>query len=209
MLGHHRSVFLRVAEERKCWIGLRAPNAEYERWVAKAGYIPKHLECKAKTCDNPDFEFAGLVADPNICPQGFLPENIFSAQDSWRSFAPRDTLPVNYSVVATGPEHGLVQYKQMAFIHSDFDLMTLVKSNRNGDFLETSLKDMEELFQHVQPSLNQGLGTPMIQHPAEFMWLKGTGARSRENVIWFGPGQRLKVGESSIQELGQRPHVVH
>ena len=100
-----------------------------------------------------------------------------------------------------GPEAGLLKLNG-SFIYADFDLMALLRSNEQGEFLETSQAEQRQLFQNVAPALNRGLRAPMIQHGAEFMWNKGVGARESEFVLWFGPGRSFQRSPSSMPQGG-------
>ncbi len=84
MRRDHMDVFFKVAEQFGCWIGVREPNPLADKWIGKSGYVPKGLNCKAKTSDNPAFRFAGLVVDPTARPEAFTKETLPDAKDTWR-----------------------------------------------------------------------------------------------------------------------------
>src|SRR5215467_283160 len=56
----------------KVFILVRRTNPDSLQYIGMPGFIPKHIDCKAKTADNNVLlngrlqEIAGLVVDPNI-----------------------------------------------------------------------------------------------------------------------------------------------
>lgn len=198
----HKNVFFAAAEQFTCWIGLREPNELSAKWIGVARHVPKMEECKAKTADNPSHRFGGLVVDPTVCPEAFMPTSVQGAVRTWQQkFLKGNSLPPGFFRAENGAEKGLVKFNGSA-IYADFDLMAVNLSNLNGDFLPTSLNEQKELFARVEPVLNRGLGARLIQHGAEFMWDKGLGARESEFVLWFGPGKRFKQTMSSMPQGG-------
>jgi len=199
-----RTVFFKTAAEFMCWIGLREPNPLSLPWVGREGFTPKPESCKAKSADNPGYQFAGLVVDPTKVPDAFTVHTRQLAIDTWKNkfLVGGKELPPYYSVVEIGRERGLVKLNGSA-IHADFDLMSIVRSNDKGEFLPTSETEQEKLFKNVGPALNRGFGSPMIQHGAEFMWKGGIGARESEYVLWYGPGLRFNRWPTSM------PHLAH
>lgn len=197
MHPQHKSVFFDVAERRQCWIGLREPNPLAAKWIGRSGYAPKPLTCKAKTSDNPAFTYSGLVADPKLCEDAFAAGSRADALAKWEQFAPAGQLPTGYKVVDHGQELGLVQYMGN-FLHADYDLMAINRSNRQGEFLPTSQSEQQFLFSSVASEINRGIGLPLIQHGAEMMWTGGVGGRASEFVFWFGPGRRFQSWPSSM-----------
>src|SRR2546429_7629979 len=82
MRQDHMQVFFEAAQQCTCWIGLREPNPLADKWIGKPGYIPKCENCKAKTADNPSFQFAGLVVAPTLRPEAFRRETLSAAIDA-------------------------------------------------------------------------------------------------------------------------------
>jgi hypothetical protein len=202
MRQNHREVFFEAAQQCTCWIGLREPNPFAERWIGQAGYIPKGENCKGKTADNPAFQFAGLVVDPTMRPEAFRPDTLPAATETWQQkFLKGGRLPPGFTSSQTGIEKGLLRFFGSA-IFADYDLMAITRSNLSGEWLPTSKTQHRELFAKVEPILKQGLKVPMIQHPTEFMWTGGVGARELEWVFWFGPGRRFHRGPSSMPRGG-------
>lgn len=202
--SQYKSVFFDVANEFNCWIGLREPNPLSLKWIGLEGYTPKPESCKAKSADNEGHALAGLVVDPIKCPMAFTMNSRKLAVGTWTSkFLVNGRLPRGYRCLEHGKEAGLVKYNGSA-IHADFDLMAISRANDAGELAFTTEEQQAELFALVGPALNKGLGSPMIQHGAEFMWKGGLGARESEWVLWFGPGNRFKQAMSSMPK--EEPH---
>ena len=111
MRDEHRDVFFKTADRCRCWIGVREPNALADNWIGKAGYVPKGLNCKAKTADNPSFRFAGLVVDPTQWPAAFKKETLAEARETWtKKFLKGGHVPPGFTSAPSGPERGVVKY---------------------------------------------------------------------------------------------------
>jgi len=202
MRQQHKDVLFDVAGQFTCWIGVREPNELSDRWIGVAGFTPKGLDCKAKTADNPSFRFAGLVVDPTQCPEAFTRDTLVAAVETWNGkFLEHGRMPSGFTCANNGPERGLVKRNGRA-IYADFDLMTIGRSNANGDHLFTTNAEEEELFGLVKPALDRGFGVELVQHGSEFMYRYGVGARELEYVLWFGPGRRFKRQLSSMPKGG-------
>ena len=211
MRPDHRDVFFRAAQHRSesgeqvfCWIGVREPNPLAEKWIGWAGYTSKPMNCKAKTADNPAFMLSGLVVDPNVRPEAFRAESLKGAIESWRRFLADGggSLPRGYWLVESGPEAGLLRLWGCG-IFSDYDLMVIVRSNADGEFLTTTYEQEKQLLDRVSPVLGRGMRLPMIRHGTEFMYDR-IGAKSFEWILWFGPGRRCMRWTSSMPV--DRPH---
>lgn len=201
MREDHKGSFFRAAEEFQCWIGVREPNPMAEKWIGRAGYVAKSEECKAKTADNPRFAFAGLVTDPIVRNDAFTLSGISSALESWRKFLTLGKLPPGFSRIESGNERGLIKFRG-CFIHADYDLMAINRSNSQGEWLPTSREQQKYLFDKIQPELNRGFHNELIQHGPEFDWDEGVGAKASEMVLWFGPGRRFNRWPSSMPKGG-------
>ena len=202
MQEKHKNVFFSAADKFTCWIGLREPNELSGKWIGLPNHEPKGETCKAKSADNGNHRFGGLVVDPVLCPEAFRPDSLPAAIKTWKQkFLIGGRLPDGFARAEHGMERGLLKHNGNA-IYADFDLMAINRSNFQGDFLPTSLSEQQSLFASVEPVLNLGLGAKLIQHGAEFMWDKGLGARESEWVLWFGPGRRFRQVMSSMPQAG-------
>lgn len=151
--------FLAAAKHYQVWILVRASKSAAKEYVGVKGYVPKRLDCKAKTADENvtlpgipgEKKTAGLVVNPNIPGMQMAFKNFGKAQKYWDLFehlcyvpkagaAPLTYFPGGklYSVQmdTTHPHYGCVifsSWSNMAngqYIHSDYDLFGIV---RKGD----------------------------------------------------------------------------
>lgn len=208
MLDSHRDAFFAAADACSCWIGVREPNELADGWIGNEGMIPKGVNCFAKTADNPQHPFAGLVMDPTLPypadDHPFLPETMPRAFDKWKKFAPGNVLPDGFSRDVSGPQMGLIRY-QNAAIFADYDLMTLIPCDNEGHFYETTREStalvIHQLYLNVRNHMQVTLGLPfsMIQHGPEFLY-SGVAGAHLEDVIWFGPGRRTRQYPSSVDK---------
>jgi hypothetical protein len=87
----HIMAFQRAAAHFKVWILVRRGNPASLKWIGVAGYVPKPLDCKAKTAeiDVGATQCAGLVASPELLPAAFSPEKLVEANKEWPKFLER------------------------------------------------------------------------------------------------------------------------
>jgi len=148
MPSKHVVAFQRAAAKFKVWILVRRGNPESLQWIGKDGYMPKPLDCKAKTADRPGTDCAGLVADPIRRPDAFLSGKLNKARNEWAKFEKQlyvfdkqssrqnleaDRAGKHYTLqLDPGQNHfGCVMYKpvfraQAEFLHADYDLYAIV-----------------------------------------------------------------------------------
>jgi hypothetical protein len=150
MLKEHVEAFKRAAGFFKVWILVRRGNDKSRDWIGKRGYIPKPLDCKAKTADK-NFErwkTAGLVVSPDHVRLAFSEEKLKGALKEWPGFArhlyffDRENPQANLAADREGKhytlqldkasEHyGCVLYKpvfraQAEYLHGDYDIYAIV-----------------------------------------------------------------------------------
>ncbi len=153
MLPKHVEAFKRAAAFFKVWILVRRGNKESRQWVGKSGYIPKPLDCKAKTADR-DFKHwqtAGLVVSPKLVPLAFSDEKRISAEKEWPGFAQhlyifdrnhpqanlaadRERKHYTLQLDEADPHYGCVMYKPVfreaaEYLHADYDIYAIVDAN--------------------------------------------------------------------------------
>jgi hypothetical protein len=148
MPGKHVTAFQLAAGKFKVWILVRRGNPESLQWIGKEGYIPKPLDCKAKTADRPGTDCAGLVVSPILRSNAFLPAKLTKAREEWAKFESKlyifdkVDLKRNHEADRTGKHYtlqldetrkhfGCVMYKpvfraQAEFLHADYDLYAIV-----------------------------------------------------------------------------------
>lgn len=90
MFKDHEKIFAQVAFRTGYWIFVRLTNKESLRYVNLDGYVPKRIDCKAKTADFNSkkgiWQLAGLVVDHRVHSDVFKPEKIDSAKKAWGDF---------------------------------------------------------------------------------------------------------------------------
>ncbi|MFN7918546.1 MAG: hypothetical protein U0Q16_00525 [Bryobacteraceae bacterium] len=144
----HMEAFRLAAARFQVWILVRRGNKSSKRWIGVPGYIPKMLDCKAKTAQidvNGDGSTAGLVVSPVLLPGAFKREKLASALKEWAGFEPKlyvfdsktalaDDRAGKHYTLQSDPKHkhfGCVMYKpvfrgQCEYIHGDYDLYAIV-----------------------------------------------------------------------------------
>ena len=139
------------------------------------------------------------MVSPEICPGAFIQTSLAKALDSWDKNLIGGQLPAGYSMTDDGRVtlHG-------AFVHPDYDLMTIVNADSQGAMSYTpgSSQYGQSQFKRakeIQWEINSDLGIDMIQHGPEFMWTGGIGAADFEFVLWFGPNGQFRRDPSSNQ----------
>jgi hypothetical protein len=153
MLPKHVEAFKRAAAFFKVWILVRRGNHESLQWIGKLDYIPKPLDCKAKTADS-DFgrwKTAGLVASPKLVPLAFSREKLIEAEEEWPGFAlhlysfdrnhPQANLAADregkhytLQLDQSSEHYGCVMYKPVfrakaEYLHADYDIYAIVNAN--------------------------------------------------------------------------------
>ena len=146
----HIEAFQRAAGHFKVWILVRRGNPFSLEWIGKPGYIPKPLDCKAKTADKnvEAIQSAGLVVSPKLLPAAFSPDKLHSALEEWPKFLPllytfdpanpkgnlaADKTGKHYTIQTdkSHKHYACVMYKpvyraQAEYIHADYDLYAVV-----------------------------------------------------------------------------------
>ena len=221
MLHRHKEIFFNIAQQFNCWIGVREPNELADRWVEQPRYIAKPLSCKPKTADNANDKVGGgLVVNPLLRPQAFTDGSREDAIKIWKKFLipfsrfnppffQRRTafkpetlqerfalkLPEGYRCIEDGKKKGLVTLDG-CFIHADYDLMTILQADGQGNRSATSIDQTKVLAKTVVPILNNRFGFKLIQHGSEMEWRGGIGARDSEDIWWFGPKNQFLSNKS-------------
>ncbi len=200
-----------AADKFGVWVSLRDPNPLSEKYIGNGSFVPKGMLVKGKSADNPAHPLAGLVVDPMLCPEAFLPTSIFRATQTWLRWW--CSKPGNIQVIPTGSMKGMVVQDGKG-IYADYDLLALQWADSStGDFQYTysSAKDpgswaIELLYRHVQLYLNGRFGLELVQHGPEFdVTFDGVGSKEGELLHFFGPHRQYRFGRS-----GLRPrHLAH
>jgi hypothetical protein len=225
--AEHVQAFKSAAKRWAVWILVRSSNPESHKYIGKPGYVPKRLDCKAKTAqiDRPPYRLAGLVASPDIHPLAFGGRDV---SNEWLQFQPylyipepgqkRTYLPagkpytlemdanhVHFGCVIF-TKYGLITDKN--FIYGDYDLYAIVseKDPSNNIFVEETRlhpnmphNRSPELFD-VQHYLNRLLRVPMILHGTQETYSLHT----KDDVVIFWPdGATITEaqGKDAIEQL--------
>jgi hypothetical protein len=148
MPSRHVEAFKLTAARFRVWILVRRGNAQSLKWIGQPGYIPKLLDCKAKTAEidvNGNESTAGLVVSPILLPSAFTAAKLQTALDEWKKFKPllytfdpkiaqADDKAHKHYTVQLDKDHkhyGCVMYKPVfralgEYIHADYDLYAVV-----------------------------------------------------------------------------------
>jgi hypothetical protein len=203
MRPQDKILFLDAARRFQAWILLRRTNVNSLKYIGSPGYMPKRIDCKAKTADldiSP-YVLAGLVVDPTIHPKAFKPSKMQAAKDEWKKMQP---LPAGYKVDTDqkSPHYGCLQF-QGRYIHADYDLYDIIdvtQAQRNLALVETLLGQPHRRgpqVRTIQEFINARIGTPMIQHGGEAQYAD----HSEQSIDAFGPnGESVTI----LNELSVR-----
>src|SRR5271156_2274451 len=92
MRPQDKLVFLEAASHFQVWILVRRTNVASLKYIGKPGYIPKRIDCKAKTADldKTNLKLAGLVVSPIVHPKSFKPTKVKKSEGILGSNEPAD-----------------------------------------------------------------------------------------------------------------------
>ena len=147
MPQRHVDAFKRAAGHFKVWILVRKGNPASKKFIGRPGYIPKMLDCKAKTAEvdvRGEGSTAGLVTSPILVPEAF-PNKLSRAREEWAKFEshvyffdPKSNMASDkagkHYTIQMDKKHkhyGCVMYKPVfrsaaEYIHADYDLYAIV-----------------------------------------------------------------------------------
>jgi hypothetical protein len=185
-----KTVFLEAARHFQVWILVRRTNVASLPYIGRPGYLPKRIDCKAKTADQdvPPYKLAGLVVDPNLQVSAFSPGRLGKARDAWTAM--KSLLGTLYKVDADNKSKHYGALKlQGSYIHGDYDLYDIIdvaQPHRNLAAVETLLGQPHRRGAKVLPVqefINARIGTPMVQHGGEAQYAD----HSEQSIDAFGP----------------------
>src|SRR5882724_9163351 len=86
MRANDKQIFLDAARRFQVWILVRRTNRASLEYIGKPGFVPKPIDCKAKTADENigRYKLAGLVIDPTGREAAFKPERFQDAVKCWK-----------------------------------------------------------------------------------------------------------------------------
>jgi hypothetical protein len=185
-----KTVFQQAARHFQTWILVRRTNVGSLPYIGRPGYVPKRIDCKAKTADQDvsPYKLAGLVVDPNLHRNAFSPGRLAKAKDSWTAM--KSLLGTVYQVDADSrSKHYGALKLQGSYIHGDYDLYDIIditQAQRNLAAVETLLGQPHlrgAKVIPVQQFINARIGTPMVQHGGEAQYAD----HSEQSIDAFGP----------------------
>ncbi len=190
MRPQDKTVFLEAARHFNVWILVRRTNVASLQYIGRAGYVPKRIDCKAKTADLDvaQYKLAGLVVDPNLQPKAFSLGRQGKAKDSWAAM--KGLVGSVYQVDGDpkSKHYGCLKLHG-SYIHGDYDLYDIIdvtQPHRNLAAVETLLGQPHRRGAKVLPVqefVNARIGTPMVQHGGEAQYAD----HSEQSIDAFGP----------------------
>jgi hypothetical protein len=185
-----KAVFLEAARHFQVWILVRRTNVASLQYIGRPGYVPKRIDCKAKTADLdvPPYKLAGLVVDPTIQPKAFSPGRVAKAKDSWTAMKSLVGAVYQVDSDSKSKHYGCLKL-QGSYIHGDYDLYDIIdvtQPHRNLAAVETLLGQPHRRGAKVLPVqefINSRIGSPMVQHGGEAQYAD----HSEQSIDAFGP----------------------
>jgi hypothetical protein len=174
----------------KSWILVRRTNPQSLQYIARAGFRPKRIDCKAKTADVGPL--AGLVVSPELRPDAFSESKREKVREAWEQFRNEvlSTHALGYSVdVRPASEFRGCVTLNGEYIHGDYDLYDVIDpqhAQRNLAAVETLFGQAHRRgpkFFAVQDFINVHIGVPMVQHGGEAQYADHT----EQALDAFGP----------------------
>jgi hypothetical protein len=174
-------IFRDVAKTHGVWVLVRRSNNRSLRYIGRTGYMPKRIDCKAKTAilDVTGRELAGLVVVPPIHVEAFTRPKRAKAMQCWQRFLMDHGVPSSRK--AKPIEQGLEEAKSLndkrgpytvdldersrhygclmfqgRWIHGDYDLKDIIPVGQE----RRNIALVEEL--HGQPNM-RGPKLAMVQ----------------------------------------------
>lgn len=202
MRPQDRTVFAAAARDLGVWILVRRTNPASLPYIGRALYVPKPIDCKAKTADRDPvrpggrgvYRLGGLVADPTLVPEAFVPGKYEKALEIWAEFKAEhidiQRGPHRYAVVTDKrlKHYGAVT-RNDKYIHGDYDLYDVVdpaQPSRNLALVGQLLGQPHmrgPRLQRVMDYVNGRIGADMVQHGGEYQYA----GHSDQVLDVFGP----------------------
>jgi len=196
MYKEHEAIFSHVAVQTKLWIFVRLTNKESIRYMNLSGYVPKRIDCKAKTADSNSlkgpWQLAGLVVDNRIHSDVYKPDKINPARSAWGDFESHvlGRPGSGYSVDGNkqSKHYGCVMLNGK-YIYSDYDLWDIVDpANPRPNLgvveeLHGQLHIRNRLQRQVEEALARTPVAQLVQHSGEMQYAASTD----QPIDAFGP----------------------
>jgi hypothetical protein len=209
-----QDVFAAAAVQVGVYILVRGTNEASLDYIPDPLFIPKPIDCKAKTADKGDL--AGLVVDPRVNGTAFS-DTRRSKADKWIG-----TLPERYIVEKDDAKfRGCVKLGGK-YIHGDYDLKGIVLPGQEQRILTLVTESLGQdarrgpKFYEVQEFVNDAIGKPMVQHGAEDEYLDHSEDLDETVFVFFPYVRKPKVLHGPAQtrswyekELKGRTPLIH
>jgi hypothetical protein len=183
--------FSAVAKQLGLWILVRRTNPASLDFIGRPGFVPKPIDCKAKTADVGPC--AGLVVNPEVLQNAFNPAKVPKAMKEWKKFCAEGLIGGSGARYGTQSDPNKPYYGALLlggdFVHGDYDLYDIIdpdQASRNLAAVETMLGQPHRRganFYRVQQLINQKIGAPMVQHGGEAQYAD----HSEQALDAFGP----------------------
>jgi hypothetical protein len=196
MFKDHEKIFSQVAIRTGYWIFVRLTNKESLHYVNLDGYVPKRIDCKAKTADFNSkkgvWQLAGLVVDYRVHCDVFNPGKIDSAKKAWGDFekgvlnVPGSAYRVDMN--SASKHFGCVRLNGK-YIYSDYDLWDIIDPENPSpnlgivEELHGQLHIRNRLQRKVEEQLAPTPLAQMVQHSGEMQFA----VPSEQPIDAFGP----------------------
>jgi hypothetical protein len=187
-----KRVFLDAASHFQVWILVRRTNPSSFEYIGKPGFVPKPINCKAKTADKDlgRYKLAGLVIDPTDREDAFKPERFRDALKCWEDT--RELIGEGLFTVDRDDRsrHCGCLMLQGDYIHGDhdlYDIIDITQAHRNLAGVEVLLGKPHmrgSKVLRVQEFVNSRIGSPILQHGGDAQFLS---EHRSEPIDAFGP----------------------
>jgi len=196
MFKEHERIFSQVAIQTGYWIFVRLTNKASIRYMNLRDYVPKRIDCKAKTADKNShkgvWQLAGLVVDYRVHPDVYDTDKMASAKKAWDDFETH-VLRKPGSGYAVDGNSGSKHYGCVTlhgkYIYSDYDLWDVVDPQNPRpnlgvvEELHGQLHIRNRLQRKVEEALAPTPLAPMVQHSGEMQYAVPTD----QPIDAFGP----------------------
>jgi len=196
MYKDHEKIFSQVAVQTGYWIFVRLTNKESIRYMNLGNYVPKRIDCKAKTADanstKGPWQLAGLVVDNRIHSDVYKPDKVTAARNAWEDFERhvlnRPGTPYSVDGNKQSRHYGCVMLSGK-YIYSDYDLWDIVdpaNPRPNLGVVEEvhgQLHIRNRLQRTVEEALERTPLAQMVQHSGEMQYAVPTD----QPIDAFGP----------------------
>jgi len=181
-----KKVFAAAAVHISVYILVRGTNKASLDYIPNPLFIPKPIDCKAKTADKGSL--AGLVVHPKT--EGAFSDTRREKAEKWIAM-----LPARYTIEEDNAEYRGCVKLAGKYIHGDYDLKGIVLPGQEFRVLSLVTESLGQdarrgpKFYEVQEFVNSAIGKPMVQHGAEDEYLDHS-TDLEETIFVFFPEEK-------------------